>query len=166
MATIKNAVIIPVYQLAGKTFVYMIVERRRNQFGRYFIFGNTGGKLEKGESPFQGALREFREETGFKCPDLYTVNHLGQRIRNMNSFDSDETRIYYGNTDNPDLFKFNRKDDKFNHETVGGMWVSLDDLAALNFEDHIVIPYNGTQTVIRRCSLTTLKQIWELVRFK
>lgn len=166
MATIKNAVIIPVFQLAGKTFVYMIVERRRNQFGKYVIFGNTGGKLEKDESPFQGALREFREETGFKCPDLYTLNTFGQRIRMMQSFDSDETRIFYGMTDTPDVFRFNRKDDKFNHETIAGMWVSMDDLAALNFDSSIVIPFNGANTVIRKCSLITLKQIWELVRFK
>lgn len=58
---IRNAVIL---LITGKSFDRILMVR--DTYSRKWML--PGGKIEKGETPFQGAVREFKEETSFELP--------------------------------------------------------------------------------------------------
>ena len=81
---IKNAscVILHKSPKSGNTHI-LFVRLKKSK-----AFGTPGGRMERGERPFEALRREFREETGHKMPF----------IENIKRIDYGNTRIYYGYT--------------------------------------------------------------------
>jgi len=78
-----------------------------------------GGKIDKGESPWNAAVREFIEETGNNLPDL-------REGKVFTSYDYHaHTRIYIGNTSTPDLI-FNIRNT--NGETLQLAYITPEDI--------------------------------------
>ena len=60
---IRNAVIL---LITGRSFDRILMVRDTYN-GKWML---PGGKIEKGETPFQGAVREFKKETSFDLPHI------------------------------------------------------------------------------------------------
>ena len=69
-----------------------------------------GGMIDYGESAYDGALREFREETTFSISSINNKVHYYDNVHSNNSI----TRIYkiYGNITNINSFKPTNETDK------------------------------------------------------
>ena len=112
--TVKNTAIV---LMNNRGFVLML----KCRFTQRWM--TPGGKIELGESPFMGMLREFREETGYCLPQsriLKTVNWPRKNPR---------TRIYVAVSDEP-LPKF-----KETEEVVERRLVHWSDIMNMNREE-------------------------------
>ena len=105
--TIKNA------------FIFLIINKNRVLLVQEINgkWGLPGGGLNIGEHPYNGMLREFKEETTFNLPQLY----------NNKKFDyHNHSRIYYNKTN----VKFGKFEPKFvlNNEIKALKYVKLNNL--------------------------------------
>ena len=91
-----------------------------------------GGKIEKDETPFNAAKREFYEETGNILPDLRlegkTFNKYDYTHRNGSI-----TRIYIGHTDTADL-RFNMGNT--NGETNALKYLTINEIMSGDYDFH------------------------------
>lgn len=111
--TLKNAAIL----LFVKGRVLMV----QNKNGEWML---PGGQIDKGETPWVAASREFREETGQKLPDLRKEgNSFVPYDYTGKPNNPPHTRIYYGETQ-IDLAEFDIDDTKTN-ETIDMDYIPL-----------------------------------------
>ena len=90
MANIKNASTIVV---TGENYDRVLMVRDANN-GKWMF---PGGKIDRGEGPFEAAKREFGEETGFELPRLdgdKTTGKLYEFIRTHHN--RTKTKIFLG----------------------------------------------------------------------
>jgi len=95
-----------------------------------------GGGVDPGERAWDVAVREFREETGNKLPDLRTEGQIFKSHDIVHSNGS-ITRIYIGKTTTPDL-AIRTSDRKFNHETTDLQYFSYAEIyhRKIPFQDY------------------------------
>ncbi|HEY4255558.1 MAG TPA: NUDIX hydrolase [Chlamydiales bacterium] len=65
----KNAAVILAQTSDGK---FILNREYRHPVGKELL-GCPGGRLEEGENPLEGALREFQEETGYFSDDIQEI---------------------------------------------------------------------------------------------
>ncbi|GFR89439.1 MutT/nudix family protein [Elysia marginata] len=70
-AGVKNAVIC---LFTGNSRLFMVRHTRSQRYGL------PGGKINSGETPWQAAVREFREETGFQLPSDARASRSGSYV--------------------------------------------------------------------------------------
>ena len=104
-----------VWRRAGDTIAIAIAHRPR-----YDDWSLPKGKLDKGESWEEGALREVWEETGMRC-------RLGEELEPTNYQDRkgrDKVVRYW-------LMEVEAGELEFDNETDDARWLTLDDAAGL-----------------------------------
>ena len=90
------------------------------------LWSLPGGHAERGERPWQTAVRETREETGFDARGLPVEDH---RTYHSSYY---PLRTYHVFVVSVDSFK-----PRLDHESVGWKWVHLDDVPKLNLHPPI-----------------------------
>ena len=123
MATtnIKNACIL---LLNAECKILCIRSKLRRTFREWNI---PGGIIDPGETPWQAAEREFREETGNILPDITKEGINFEYYDIVNKSGTAITRIFIGLTYTPDLI-LNINDIKFNDETDMLGYYSYDEI--------------------------------------
>jgi ADP-ribose pyrophosphatase YjhB (NUDIX family) len=94
-----------------------------------------GGHIERGETPFHAARREFYEETGNILPDLRlegTTFSSYEHIHRNNT----STRIYIGTTNTPDLIF---RSENTNGETNALAYLTYGEIVSGMYEFHTYI---------------------------
>lgn len=77
------AVLVPIIEV--KNTLHLLYQVRSNTIHRQpGEISFPGGKIEKGETPLQGALRETEEEMGIKVDSIEVIGELDYLINNTN----------------------------------------------------------------------------------
>ncbi len=112
-----------------------------------------GGKIDRNESDFEGALREFREETSFDIePEFFTIikSYLKQHGNGS------KTKIYIIHS--TQQFPLYNPHMVLNGETDHLVFLKLDDLHKLIFKG---IPH-GKVDKLRSSNINSLKDLFDL----
>ncbi len=90
-----GAVIVPWVEIDRILYVGLLKQRRVTQSITHDVWNVPRGYLDPGETHFETAKREFREETGFKRPEGRIMRLSGKPI-NSNSGKQDTSRVWEG----------------------------------------------------------------------
>jgi 8-oxo-dGTP pyrophosphatase MutT (NUDIX family) len=145
MSNIKNASIIVV---TGNNYDRVLMVRDKNNHKWMF----PGGKIDKGETSWEAAKREFEEETGFELPRLNgdkTTGELYKFIRTHNN--GTQTKIYLGfvqdSSNKNDLYGKYDKSKVTDNETDEAYSVCFSSLAKNDFKYWQSSKHRGRQTL-------------------
>ena len=106
----------------------VLVEQYRHGIGRLSL-EFPSGMLEKGESPLHGAVREFREETGYEASDIVAFGPLIEDPSRHNNaayafFEGTATKVGQQNLDETeDLTLVNMTPVEVHHAILNGRMV-------------------------------------------
>ena len=101
-----------------------------------------GGRIDSSDyTPWSAAVREFREETGNKLPDIRDEDQIF-RHHDREHDNGSITRIYIGQTLTPDLV-LNMHDSKFNDETKDLKYFSFDEIRKGFTDSGYPIPFKS-----------------------
>jgi len=150
MSNIKNASIIVV---TGRNYDRVLMVRgapRTRDQGKWMF---PGGKIDRGEEPWEAAKREFEEETGFELPRLNGDNATGKLyefIRTHRNKNKTQTKIFLGfasHSDRNDLHnEYNQRKVK-NNETDEAYSICFSSLAKNTFHHWRSSKHRGQQTL-------------------
>jgi 8-oxo-dGTP pyrophosphatase MutT (NUDIX family) len=156
MSNIKNASIIVV---TGRNYDRVLMVRDKKNLQWMF----PGGKIDRNETPWQAAKREFREETGFDLPHLEgDSNGLYEYIRSHRN--GTQTKIYLGFMPFLDREKLHEKYKPNlvkNGETDKAYSVCFSSLVGYWFSDWRSSTHTGKQ-IVRPAEELSLQKMYRL----
>ena len=66
-----------VFNLLGDSPEFLILKRNKNKIYEH-LWQGVAGKIEKGESAWQTAIRELKEETGLDPLNIFVADHVSR----------------------------------------------------------------------------------------
>ena len=66
-----------VFHLVGDSPEFLILKRNKNKIYEH-LWQGVAGKIEKGESAWQTAIRELKEETGLNPLNIFVADHVSR----------------------------------------------------------------------------------------